>query len=545
MTVSTAKWWRRHPVLVSVVALIGVVMLTFTAVVAIQLLTAPELDCGPGMVANTSSSACIGVNLASGRISSDQPDRLSTLLADVKASNDAVSGTNYVSIVLLLNFSPIKNVDTFSYENAYYSIEGAITAVWQANHTAVFSGSSVLGEEPKVKLFLANMGSKNADWEKAVDQIAINAKANRITSVVGLGQSTDNTRWAATKMSAIHRIPVIGATVTADSMNFDMRDNTTLLSGFFRVAPTNSDTVSASARYVIEGLQVPLDKVAIVEDTVTSDDYVTTLVQAAHTYLDTPHRFPFTSPDINTDIQARDEWLRSQFGYLDINLCAAEPKVVYFAGRGADIGVFVKTWIESGTDCSNRPLLLLTGDDGNEAVWNDHVANAVGDSRAQIMVRYTGLASPGTWGDCPASSDTAAKRDAYDRFQAAFTGQPSCGIDVSPTGNGARLAYPVEDLDNGQAILTHDSVGLAAVTARRTGPSALTDPMSQIGVLQQTRCRTVFRGASGIIQFSADRGHYGNPIGAILPIQDITKDKRSVTIPPGWSTGGPSPTEGC
>lgn len=59
------------------------------------------------------------------------------------------------------------------------------------------------------------------------------------------------------------------------------------------------------------------------------------------------------------------------------------------------------------------------------------------------------------------------------------------------------------------------------------------------------RCRTVFHGASGIIQFSADRRYYGNPIGAVLPILNITKDKRAETIPPGWSTGGPSPTEGC
>jgi hypothetical protein len=449
--------------------------------------------------------------------------------------------------VLLLNLSPIKNVDTSSYEGVYQGIEGAITAVWRANHTAAFSGSSPgrPHEEPKIKLFLANMGSKNADWEKAVDQIEANAAANHITSVVGLGQSTDNTRWAATTLTAEHRIPVIGATVTGDSMNYDMRDKDkkTLLKGFFRVSPTNSDTVSAAARYITEGLHVPLDKVAIVEDTAPFDDYVTSLVQAAHNYLGTAHRFPFTSPDINTDIRARDESLRGQFGYLNINLCAAEPEVVYFAGRGADIGTFVRIWIESGTECSNRPLLVLTGDDGIAAIGDD-VAKAVGDPRAQIKVQYTGLASPGKWGDCPVNSGTA-ERAAYDQFQAAFTGQPSCETDVSPIDSAARLAYPIEDLDNGTAILTHDAVGLAATTARRTGPSALSDPMSQIGVLQQTRCLTVFRGASGIIQFSADPKYYGNPIGAILPIQNITKDKRAVTIPPGWSTGGASPTEGC
>lgn len=545
MPVGKASWWRRHPTLASLTAFASAAVVAVAGFTIVEWATAPELGCGAGMVANASSAACIGVNLTGGPISKEQPDRLSRLVADVEDNNAAVSGTNYVSIVLLLNLSPVENVDTTSYDGAYRSIEGALTAVWRANHTAAFSGNPAPGEEPKVKLFLANTGSENANWEQAVDQIAANAEANHITSVVGLGQSTDNTRKAIKKLTTIHRIPVIGATVTGDSMNFDIADDKTLLNGFFRVSPTNSDAVAAAAGYITAGLRIPWDKVAVVEDTVTSDDYVSTLVQAAHTYLGTTHRFPFTSPDINADTQARAESLRGQFGYLNINLCAAAPEVVYFAGRGTDIGTFVRTWIESGTECSSRPLIVLTGDDGIQAVRDDAVAKAVGDQRATVTVRYTGLASPGKWGDCAAGPDFAAERAAYHQFQAAFTGKPSCGTDTSPTGDAKRLAYPLEDLDNGQAILTHDAAGLAATTARRTGTSALSDPMSQIGVLQQTRCRTVFYGASGIIQFSADRRYYGNPVGAILPILEVTKDKTAVTIPPGWSTGGPSPTDGC
>ena len=546
MPVGKASWWRRHPVLASLTAFASAAVVAVAAFTIVERATAPELECGSGMVVNASSTACIGLNLTGGPLSKDQPDRLSQLVADVEDNNAAVSGTSYLSVVLLLNFSPVENVDTTSYDGVYRSIEGALTAVWRANHTAAFSGSSVLiEEEPKVKLFLANMGSENADWEQAVDQIAANAEANHITSVVGLGQSTDNTRKAVKRLTTVHRIPVIGATVTGDSMNVDIADNRTLLNGFFRVSPTNSDTVAAAVRYITEGLHVPLDKVAIVEDTVASDDYVSTLVQAAHTHLGTAHRFPFTSPDINADTQARAESLRGQFGYLNINLCAAAPEVVYFAGRGADIGTFVRTWVESGTECGSRPLVVLTGDDGIQAVRDDAVARAVGDPRATVKVRYTGLASPGKWGDCATGPDFAAERAAYHQFEAAFTGKPSCDTDISSTDNAKRLAFPVEDLDNGQAILTHDAAGLAVTAARRAGTSALSDPMSQIGVLQQTRCRTVFLGASGIIQFSADRRYYGNPIGAVLPILEITKDKTAVTIPPGWAIGGPSPTDGC
>lgn len=182
-------------------------------IVTLRTITRPDLQCGPGMVAGSSSGVCVGVNLTSSQISLDYQPKLDILLGDVKKHNDAVSDTNYMSIVLLLNLSPITGVDTFSYDGIYENIEGALTGVWRANHTGAFTGSTVPGEEPKIKLFLANMGSLNADWEKAVDQIAAHARAYNITSVVGLGQSTDNTK----------------------------------LKGFFRVSPTNSDTVYAAA----------------------------------------------------------------------------------------------------------------------------------------------------------------------------------------------------------------------------------------------------------------------------------------------------------
>jgi hypothetical protein len=545
MPVDTAPWWRRHRVLTIMITVVSMSALGVGGYAVVEWLNAPALACGSGMVADAESRACVGVNLTDEPISIDQPHRLSDLIADVKANNDAVATDNYVSIVLLLNLSPIKNVDTSTYDGVYQTIEGAVAATWLANHTATFSGSVEKGEEPKVKLFLANMGSENAGWKTAADQIAANAAANHIVSVVGLGQSTHNTRKVVKELTVTHHIPVIGATVTGDSMNYDIADGKTLLTGFFRVAPTNSDTVAAAAHYITEGLRVPLARVAIVEDMVASDDYIATLADAARRHLGTEHLFTFTSPAIDTDTKAREESLRGQFGYLNINLCGADPQVVYFAGRGTDLGTFVRSWLESNTACSSRPLLVLTGDDGIEAVRNQDVASAVGNAHATVTVQYTGLASPDKWGPCATTPDATTERSAYDRLEAAFTGKPSCGLYITPTDHAERLSYPREDLDNGQAILTHDAVGLAVTTARRTGTSALTDPMSQIGVLQQVRCRSVFSGASGTIQFSADRKYYGNPIGAVLPIQNITKDKRAVTIPPGWSTGGPPPSQGC
>ncbi|OLF11974.1 hypothetical protein BLA60_08035 [Actinophytocola xinjiangensis] len=544
MGVEPAKWARRHRAWASVVAFCVVAVLVVGVVAVVRWVSAPALACGEGTAVNPAETACVGVNLAGGPISRDQPARLTELVADIERNNAAVTGDNYISLALLLNLSPVKNVDTTAYDGVYRSVEGAIAAVWRANHTTAFSGSIGQEREPKVKLFLANMGSENADWEQAVDQIDANAAAHHITMAVGLGQSTDNTRRAARTLVREHGIPVIGATVTADTMNLDIEDGS-MLDGFFRVAPTNSDSVVAAARYITEGLGVPMDRVAIVEDTVTSDDYVSTLVAAAHESLPTTHRFPFTSPKIDDDVEARADSLRGQFGYLTVNLCAAEPEVVYFAGRGADLGTFARTLVESGTDCGPGPVTILTGDDGIQAIRDDDVAAALSDPRNLVRVQYTGLASPDKWGGCGGDPDTDGERANYNAFQSAFTGQPACGVDTTAADGTPRLSYPLEDLDNGQAILTHDAAGLAVVAARRIGPSAVSNPMSQIGALQQTRCQTVFPGASGIIQFSADPAHHGNPIGVTLPVLNITADRRAETIPPGWSTGGPSPTEHC
>lgn len=87
-------------------------------------------------------------------------------------------------------------------------------------------------------------------------------------------------------------------------------------------------------------------------------------------------------------------------------------------------------------------------------------------------------------------------------------------------------------------------MGLATRMARGIGLTAVNNPLSQIGILQLIRCSTTFPGASGVIQFSPRPEYYGNPVGTVLPILEITEDKRSKAIS-SWPTGGPPPMEKC
>ena len=204
-------WIVKHPVWASGSAILLVVAIVAATYGISQLLT----RCGDGLSAD-GDDACVGVNLASQPFTSTEPERMRALEAQLRANNDAVT-QNYVSVVLLEDMSPNSKVDTRNYADLYPDIEGAIAAVWRANHTAAFQGSL-----PKVKLFLGNMGSQYASWSAAVDHITDTATANHIVSVIGLGQSMDNTRAAAAKLTSQAHLPVIGGALTGDTRRIQL-----------------------------------------------------------------------------------------------------------------------------------------------------------------------------------------------------------------------------------------------------------------------------------------------------------------------------------
>jgi ABC-type branched-subunit amino acid transport system substrate-binding protein len=524
-------WMRRHPVRTG---LIGIVVLACVAALIVFWGTLFPPQCGPGMSA--SGDACIGVDLASGQISKGEPAEMGALEADIKANNDIRTSDgqpsqDYISIVLLQDFSPVTGVDTRSYSDAYPDIEGAITAAWRANHTAAVQGSL-----PKVKLFLGNMGSQYAHWSDAVDQIVANAAANHITSVIGLGQSTDATRAAAARIVDKAHLPVIGATVTGDTMNF-YPDSTRRNNGFFRVSPTNTDTAAVASRY-IANIQPDQSHVAIVQDNVPGDGYNQTLASAADSYMPAAHRFPFTSPaSLPPGIKRSQELIR-QFSFLDQNICSVAPKVIYFAGRGADLGAFVQTWTQAGTPCANGKLTVVTGDDGGAAIDDPALHQAV---RAGVTVLFTAEASADEWGPCPANTAPGIEQASYDAFQAVFTGQPDVCTHqhVTADDGAAPLSFGLPDLRSGEAILAHDAGVVAIIAARQAdrdvdnaadGGIVVRDPYSQVGFIEEMRCTNRVQGASGLIQFSQDSASYGNPIAKPVPVVEIHADGTTSTV---------------
>ncbi|WP_042364300.1 ABC transporter substrate-binding protein [Streptacidiphilus neutrinimicus] len=524
--------WK-HPVLSAVVALLATAALVFAGLRIADAVDSAPIACGRGMELVNSPLSCVGVDLDGGPFAKQEPARLQALRAQVNQADAQVTGSSYVTVVLLLDFSPVAGVDTVTYDALYPVVEGALTAAWRANHTAAFGSRDL-----PVKLVLGNMGSQYGSWPSAVRLIAANAKAQHITAVTGLGQSTDETRAAAAWLSDNAHLPVIGATVTGDDMNTQPQD----MGGgptrdFFRVSTTNSESVKAAAAFVA-GMRPSPASIAIVEDNASQDDYVSTLVTAAGRDLPAPGRtltkLPFTSPpptdrNLSSGV-SRHDYLVQQFTLMHANLCQAAPSLVYFAGRGDDLDAFVETWVQQGT-CGLRNLAVISGDDAATEIGDPTVDQAI--AAQKISLFYTALSSPDEWQQIGCS---AAATQNFDQFRAAFTGQPDgCTHQrLAPDDHATPLAFDANDLSSGHAMLTHDAVA-AAVSAARNDAMLLTDPESQVGVLDQMNCTHMIPGASGWIAL----GPGGNPLDRPVPVVRVNGDGTTSTVQLTWPGGVP------
>lgn len=487
----------------------------------------PTMRCGPGMSVAGSPHSCVGLDLDGTSFAKSEPAALRSLQQRVHDANAKTKGP-YVSVVLLLNFSPIANVDTETNARLVHAVEGAMTAVWRAEHTGDLGGGL------HIRLLLANMGSQYASWDQAVEAIGAHAKSEHISGVIGLGQSTIETRRAAAKISAAVKIPVIGTTVTADTMNTDP-DTGKQITDFFRVSSTNTDAAKAARHYLEEHHQ-PLNSVAIVEDTAARDDYTKTLAAAAEKELHGTRVLPYSGPDSLPAGVKRDEVLSQQFKLLHDTLCQNPPSAIFFAGRGSDLGTFVNSWYQ-GSACGGK-LTLLSGDDASIAIKDPYIEQAVTNEKLTIVFPATG--SPDEWGTCstvtPAAELSPAKVNFY-QFWSAFTGRhnPCSGAQPRSNDGSPSLDFPAGDLSDADAMLTYDAAVTAVAAARYNVQTVLSYPEGQVAVMHQFTCQHMVAGSSGWIAFNRQ----GNAVNKPIPLLRIDPKGTARQIELFWPTGKP------
>ncbi len=515
-------WILKHKFWSTVLCCALAAGLAFLGYGIVRVVTAPALDCGTGMTVTGKPYSCVGLDLDGRPFSDSEPADLRALQNQVRAENTG-SGP-YVSLVLLLDFSPVAAVDTESDDHLTHAVEGAVTALWRADHT------DDLGGALRIRLLLANMGSQYGSWPQAVRQITERVKSEHISGVIGLGQSTTASRRAAAALSDKAHLPVIGTTVTGDTMNIDP-DTGRRITDFFRVTSTNTDAAIAAKQYLDQRSRAA-GSVAIVADNATSDDYTETLVAAAKKELSGARVYNYTAPDSLPQGVRRDEYLSQQFKLMHDNLCQNPPSAVFFAGRGSDLGTFVNSWIQ-GSACGG-PLTVISGDDASSAIDNKYVRQALKDNGMTVV--YAATASPDEWGTGCGGSGPGAQPPAtkvnYDHFWSDFTGRQDPCTKAAPISDDhtATLHFPPGDLSNADAMLTYDAAVAAITVARQDLDLVFSDPESQVAVLHQFTCQNMVAGSSGWIAFDAD----GNPVDKPVPLLSIHPDGTTSQVRLFW-----------
>ncbi len=414
---------RRHwlaSLLVAIVLLIGFGYLTWPS--------QPQ-KCGRGMTAIGSPYVCVGLDLDSTAVRDADP------LADLEhtiARNNSEISEPFATIVVLQNLAPDPKSDSVALRSQRHAIEGAIATVSQANDPRAS------GAIPKIKLLLANYGLEAGSWAQAVDAIMRARLSEHILAVTGVGQSRYTTRAAVATLSDAG-IAVVGADVTADNMNVAPGPGGKPSTNFFRVAPTNTEEARAAAKYIT---QHSYHKMLLVKDVNENDSYAQTLSNAFAANVKVDNVEPYRSPDKPLTVATREQLMASTFTRMHSDICAIKPDLIYFAGRGTDLGYFLTAMYSSGA-CGLGSLDVMTGDDAEKLVGGR--ISTSGD--VSFTVFYTAIAHTDEWSGFPPGSDYVKN---YQDFAAAFTGEH----------------FKDANLDDGEAMVHYDAVRVAVVVTK-------------------------------------------------------------------------------
>jgi ABC-type branched-subunit amino acid transport system substrate-binding protein len=455
----------------------------------------PWEQCGPGLE-DTADAGCVGLNLASGPFRDDDP--LADLEALIADRNGQVAG-DYETIVLLENMTSDPAVDSTPTEYVRHEIEGAVAAVWPGPEATGF------------KLLLANIGGDAAHWSAVVDRIVEHADGEHIAAVTGLGISLGNVRDAVAALSG-HDIVTIGATVTGDDLNFDAGHRP--IRNFFRVGPTNSDEARAAVNY-IAGL--PDRRTMLVADVSDAEIYAATLAKAFQEQDRIPVEFTkkYRLP-AKLKGASRHDYLLKLFSGMHSDICAAQPDVIYFAGRGVDLRSFTTALAGDGA-CRQLPsVTVISGDDAATLVGSPLPL----DGDIAVRPLYTALAYRDQWQKFVGDPASLTYRTNYNDFENRFTWNK----------------FPPADLPDGAAMIEYDAAA-TAVKAAEDNPSRGYEGMANF--VANIDCNSALPGATGFVAFRQDDG---NQVDKALPILRLRADGTTSPDALVWSQGHPLDT---
>ncbi|ANP48744.1 ABC-type branched-subunit amino acid transport system substrate-binding protein [Streptomyces griseochromogenes] len=488
-------------------ALLVTAALVTGLVFAVRALAHEDRSCAPGVSRPEGSAECVGVATGAYDFGHTQ---LRDVVRAIARENDRLKPGSYVSVALML---PYSSASPTNLNDIQHQLQGAYLAQYQANHDSN-------GQEPAIRLVLANPGATGDHWQRAVDQLERMTKsADRLRAVAGIGQSTDNNKKAVKALTG-RGIPVVGSSITADDLA-NGQGGKDPYPGLARVSPTNTDEARALASFA----KVTAGKALLVYDK-PGDPYTRTLQESfAALIKGSPYEpQPFTPPADRSEEGTTANTFR-QITHLVCDT-SRETDTILFAGRHTQLRQFINAL--GGRGCQDRSFTVLTGDEASYLTHESDLDRAA--LRHRLSVRYTSLAHPDAWTKDPARTGGSAADFGVLRQLLTTAGRGPAG----PIGSAA--------LDDGQLIIGYDALQLAVHGIREAVPDGRSFPaLTDVG-LQWPQVKGSLRvsGASGWICLDM----HGNPYDKAVPIVELTPEGSSRFVKIAWPEGKP-PAKQC
>ncbi len=462
---------------------LGIVAIVLAAS-AVWFATVVIRTCGPlGSGVYEVNGECVGVTDGSyvfGTAFEEVQEKIARENARVRANS-----SSYVTVALLDPLTP-SQTSALPLEQVRNRLEGAYTALRRVNSTSVAGDS-----RPQIQLVIANQGStENHQWQRVLGQLVeMTEQENPLVAVIGLGVSTEQTRQRAEDLSR-HGIPMVGAVLTADGLDYDH------ITGLIKTSPSNRHYVEALRDYVE---RAGLSSAIMVRDSNSDsgmDLFTQTLEDEFEKQMEDIIEFEpqqFTGMAIPTDTEA------GLFANVRETICASAAnglQAVLYAGREVDLGSFLESL--RNRSCRSVPLTILTAGSDLGAILKDQEQELRG---AKLTVLSAGTVDAEGWGQ-----KVPGTPDGYADFLSMFQKQ----------------GFDPEHLDDAGAIMMHDALLTAAQAVRLAAPEGSAsspttgDVRRELTNLNGTLQRV--RGASGTLSFSSRSPGAGNPLGKPVPV---------------------------
>lgn len=462
--------WPLHVVRRVALGTAAAVVLAVAAWLGFGWLQDSRSRCADGVVEQGPRDECVGVTDGAYSFA----PHLDAVAKKIHEENERVLANAakepYVSVAYLTSFT-VTGEDSNSAEGVRHELQGALLAQYRHNQ-------GDLAATPKIRLLIANTGSRSAHWRHTVDElIARKDSPDRLVAVAGLGPSTDENLAAIRKLSE-NGIAMVGATMTATNIQD--------INGFVRVAPTNVDEAYAAAGYL---KRRGIGTAVVIQDVAKGNLYASTLGTAFTGAFQEGDKHRLVAERMTYDSSVSSAW-QNELRYMPGQLCQQRPQLVYFAGRGRHLTHFLDAL--SNRSCTDQKFTVFAGDDTTN-LTAEQLAHA---AETGVEVLYTGLSHPDMYRGSPQAVSAPSARN----FQ---------------PGGLLEQWFPHDPRYDGGALMGHDAVLTAAhgiqMAARWQGQvagDAVARMFHQMDGGQQVA------GASGFISFQNN----GNPRNKAVPI---------------------------